>query len=250
MCEFCDNINREIIEKRVEKEVVKLNDLLCCPACNGNNVQLVNGNGKFDRVSCRFCGVTGPWFDGHPIDAVNGWNDMPREMIENRNMVRIQIEIPENFMNVGVTINNNLVADTNDSGGWDTLKFPLPDGKWSIYKTKGKIVILQKPRELVSDETVVAPESKSLRNVFGHEVDEFYPDDVEESDDDSITIDKTMAKEIITAMNDWLHQYASELCDDDRVRETYKRINESGGTLTYIAKIVDNLTKLINKENK
>ena len=76
-------------------------------------------------------------------------DNINREIIESKSMVRIQIEIPENFMNVGVTLDNHLIADTNDTAGWDTLKFPLPDGKWSIYKTEGKIVTLQKPKGLV-----------------------------------------------------------------------------------------------------
>ena len=61
----------------------KLDELESCPSCEGNNVVLVTGKSdtgktEFDRVQCKFCGVTGPWFDGHPIDAVNGWNSMPR----------------------------------------------------------------------------------------------------------------------------------------------------------------------------
>jgi len=34
---------------------------------------------NFDYVSCRSCGMHGPMFDGHPDDAIEGWNDLPRE---------------------------------------------------------------------------------------------------------------------------------------------------------------------------
>lgn len=62
-------------------------------------------------------------------------------LADNRNM--IEIEIPEGFMNVGITDDNNLIADTNDSANWDTLKFPLPKGKWVIYKTEKKKINLR-----------------------------------------------------------------------------------------------------------
>lgn len=56
----------------------------------------------------------------------------------------IEIRIPKGFMNCDVTINNNFIADTNDSENWDTLKFPLPKGKWSIHSYKdNNIVVLQ-----------------------------------------------------------------------------------------------------------
>jgi hypothetical protein len=51
----------------------------------------------------------------------------------------LNIELPKNFMNVGVTNNNELVADTNNSAEWDTLKFPLPKGKWRIHSYKADL---------------------------------------------------------------------------------------------------------------
>ena len=45
-------------------------------------------------------------------------------------------------MNSAVTSDNFFIADTNDSAKWDTLKFPLPKGRWSIYSISGKIAIL------------------------------------------------------------------------------------------------------------
>ena len=56
----------------------------------------------------------------------------------------IEIKLPKGFMNIGVTTNNYFIADTNDSAHWDTLKFPLPQGKWSIYSVKDNKVILQR----------------------------------------------------------------------------------------------------------
>ena len=55
---------------------------------------------------------------------------------------QITIIMPKGFMNVEITTNNHLVADTNDGANWDTLKFPLPYGEWSIHSTEGKKVIL------------------------------------------------------------------------------------------------------------
>lgn len=58
----------------------------------------------------------------------------------------ITIELPKGFMNTAVVINKGysfFVADTNNSANWDTLKFPLPDGKWYIWNQKGKNVILK-----------------------------------------------------------------------------------------------------------
>lgn len=58
--------------------------------------------------------------------------------------MKIELELPKNFMNVGISIDNYLFADTNDSKDWDTLKFPLPKGKWGLWNQKGKIVTLIK----------------------------------------------------------------------------------------------------------
>jgi hypothetical protein len=46
----------------------------------------------------------------------------------------IDVKLPRGFMNVGIGTDNSLVADTNDSANWDTIKFPLPDvdGVWEI----------------------------------------------------------------------------------------------------------------------
>lgn len=54
------------------------------------------------------------------------------------------IEMPKGYMNTGISNCNHFIADTNDSANWDTLKFPLPKGKWSIQSVKGKMVTLAK----------------------------------------------------------------------------------------------------------
>jgi hypothetical protein len=48
------------------------------PDCCSDGLQLELCR-NFDYVSCRSCGVHGPMFDGHPDDAIDGWNDLPRE---------------------------------------------------------------------------------------------------------------------------------------------------------------------------
>lgn len=58
----------------------------------------------------------------------------------------IEITLPKNFMNVGITTDNYLVADTNDSKNWDTLRFPLPKGNWSIASKHHEKVILRNLR--------------------------------------------------------------------------------------------------------
>ena len=61
-------------------------------------------------------------------------------------MSKIKIELPKGYMNVDVSLDNDLIADTNDSANWDTLRFPLPKPtfKWIIhsYSDNNKIVVL------------------------------------------------------------------------------------------------------------
>lgn len=54
----------------------------------------------------------------------------------------LRIEIPKGFMNAGISTCNHFIADTNDSSNWDTIKLPLPKGKWSIQSIEGKMVTL------------------------------------------------------------------------------------------------------------
>ena len=58
--------------------------------------------------------------------------------------MKIEIKIPKGFMNTAVTTDNFFIADTNDSANWDTLKFPLPEGNWSIFNvSNNKVTILR-----------------------------------------------------------------------------------------------------------
>ena len=40
-----------------------------------------------------------------------------------------------------------------------------------------------------------------------------------------------------TAIDDWLNTYASEFCNEERVKEAGVRIMKGGGTLAYIADV-------------
>ena len=61
-------------------------------------------------------------------------------------MNKIKVELPKGFMNVGMSLSNDLIANTNDSSNWDNLRFPLPKPtyKWQIhsYEDDNKIVYL------------------------------------------------------------------------------------------------------------
>jgi hypothetical protein len=54
----------------------------------------------------------------------------------------------------------------------------------------------------------------------------------------------------IVAIDDWLHQYAGELCNAAFVTATARRISEAGGTLAYIAQVQEkNREYLTTQEN-
>ena len=42
----------------------------------------------------------------------------------------------------------------------------------------------------------------------------------------------------ITALDDWTNTYASDFCEEKRVKEAWKRIKDNGGTIAYIADTV------------
>ena len=55
--------------------------------------------------------------------------------LKNKNTYKtIEVEIPIRFMNCGISVCNHFIANTNDGGNWDTLKFPLPEPqyRWNI----------------------------------------------------------------------------------------------------------------------
>ena len=57
----------------------------------------------------------------------------------------LEVTLPNSiYLNCGVTKDNCLIADTNDSTNWKTVKIPLPEGKWSIYSNPvGNKITLQ-----------------------------------------------------------------------------------------------------------
>ena len=59
-------------------------------------------------------------------------------------MKTLLVKIPKGFMNTAVTSDNHFIADTNDSANWNTLKFPLPKGRWSIMSIYKQDVLLVK----------------------------------------------------------------------------------------------------------
>jgi len=46
------------------------------------------------------------------------------------------IKVPKGYYNWAITTDNHFIADTNNSANWDDLKFPLPEGNWSIHWVK------------------------------------------------------------------------------------------------------------------
>lgn len=54
----------------------------------------------------------------------------------------LKIVLPDGFMNVVVTKDNRLTANTNNSAKWDILSFPLPDGDWKIKNHNKKHLTL------------------------------------------------------------------------------------------------------------
>lgn len=50
------------------------------------------------------------------------------------------IIIPKGYRNIGISINNYIFGDTNDSSNWGKFKFPLPQPpngyKWGIADTE------------------------------------------------------------------------------------------------------------------
>ena len=46
------------------------------------------------------------------------------------------------------------------------------------------------------------------------------------------------------ALDDWLHTYASEFCNAERVRQSYERIAERG-TIGYIAQVQQRINEVL-----
>jgi hypothetical protein len=65
-------------------------------------------------------------------------------------MKKIEVLIPGDFMNERVTIQNEFVADNNYSSFFLQIKFPLPEGNWSIYSIT--VYLRQKKIILIDNE--------------------------------------------------------------------------------------------------
>ncbi len=48
------------------------------------------------------------------------------------------------------------------------------------------------------------------------------------------------------ALDDWVRTYAPELCENEHLKETRKRIIEGGGTLAYVADIKEGNKKALD----
>jgi len=83
-CPIYNTLDKTINASLDKVKSIDENKLLPCPACGNKYVDLKGGKDNkgvyhFNRVQCQFCGTCGPWFDGHPADAISGWNSMPRK---------------------------------------------------------------------------------------------------------------------------------------------------------------------------
>jgi transcription elongation factor Elf1 len=72
-----DNVLQCFGTKKSAKEFKQLllrnyKDIAPCPFCNSDDVEL---HRNFDYVYCKNCGARGSFFDGHPQDAINAWNN-------------------------------------------------------------------------------------------------------------------------------------------------------------------------------
>ena len=50
------------------------------------------------------------------------------------------------------------------------------------------------------------------------------------------------------ALDDWLNTYASEFCDEERVKEAGERIMSGGGTLAYIADLQERNRRALGED--
>lgn len=82
-----------------------------------------------------------------------------RWIFPNPEFKTIKVVIPKGWMNCGVTVENNFVADTNNSNLWDSLKFPLPKPKykWRVKSytsdvnnpEKKTVLLIDKPKSYI-----------------------------------------------------------------------------------------------------
>ena len=128
------------IQKRVDETVLynvygigslEAGDILYNKNINGTS-EILNTFSQLDK-----------YYLDYILDFLEPDVEYDYELLCNKNYI-LTVKIPNGYMNVGITKTNHLVADTNDSSNWDTIKFPLPEGKWSVYSEQGDIVVLIK----------------------------------------------------------------------------------------------------------
>ena len=54
-----------------------------------------------------------------------------------------------------------------------------------------------------------------------------------------------LLRRAVVALNDWTQTYAEEFCDPENVEQAKKRIEESGGTIAYIADLVSDINAFL-----
>lgn len=59
--------------------------------------------------------------------------------------------------------------------------------------------------------------------------------------------ERKLLRDCSTALDHWLHQYAPEQCDMERLKETGRAMLDAGGTLAYIAKLRQRIRKAVGK---
>lgn len=52
------------------------------------------------------------------------------------------------------------------------------------------------------------------------------------------------------ALDDWTNTYAEELCNEERVKEAWDRIRDNGGTIHYIACLVQECRNQLKNTNE
>lgn len=127
-----------------------------CPFCLSSDLQVYtlddsNGNALYQIAHKAHveCGVN--MTNSSAYELVEKWNARPVQLesdADSKIVETMTIEIPKDYFNVAISTSNHLIANTNDSANWNTLKFPLPKGKWSIlHIINSRVVVLGRIRE-------------------------------------------------------------------------------------------------------
>lgn len=59
-----------------------------------------------------------------------------------------------------------------------------------------------------------------------------------------------LTERAVVALDDWIHMYASEHCDEERVRQAGARIRQHGGTLAYVGTIISDARAALKTEEE